>query len=409
MKVAWKSRTAGAALAVTIAACAGTAGCARNAGDAAPAQPAVLVNASDVALVQTRVLESGVTFTGELVPSEIVEVVARFDGDLESVRVREGEFVKKGESLARYQPRDIEDQLQAAESDLASAQAALAAARNAEKRAQRLLDAGGAAPSDLEAAQAQRAAAEAGVEAAEARRNTARENAERLDVPSPITGWISKVYVHGGDRTAVGDKIAQIVDTRELQLEATVPAEALARVQPGTPLRFQVDAFPNETFDGRIERVAPTTEPGTRQVRIYARVENPEGRLAGGLFASGRVVEERKENAKTAPVAALRTEAEKQVVYRVHGGRAERVPVETGIVDEQAGVVELIGNVSPGDSLLTGILPGLRDGAPVRVLSGGSAAEAPAASSPQAAGANPAADAPESAPADTQSGGGGGR
>jgi RND family efflux transporter MFP subunit len=363
---------------------AGLSGCARDKAESknSPTEAQVLVSASDVARAETRRLESGVTFTGELTPSEIVQVNARFDGDLESVKVREGERVQQGTPLAVYRPRDINDQLRTAEAGLLSAQAALLAAQNGERRAQRLLEAGAAAPSDLEVAQAQRAAAEAQVQAAEAYRNTAQENADRLDVPSPITGWVSKVYRHGGDRTLAGDPIAQVIDTRILELSATVPAEALGRVQPGSSIHFRVDGFPGEVFTGEVSRLGPTTEPGTRQVRIYMRLPNPDGRLVGGLFASGRVVDSVREQATAAPVAALRTEGTASVVYRLAQGRAKRIPVTIGLIDEDAGAVELIGDVSPGDSLLTGMLPGLRDGARVRVLAAGAGTNGAGAAAP---------------------------
>jgi membrane fusion protein, multidrug efflux system len=364
--------------------CVGVTGCSRSTSESktAAVETQVLVSAIDVVRVESRRLEGGISFSGELTPSEFVTVIARFAGDLEAVRVREGEPVRQGQSLAVYRPRDIQDQLAAAEAGLLSAQAALLAAQNGERRAQRLLEAGGAAPSDLELAKAQRAAAEAQARAAEAYRNTAKEDAEKLDVPSPITGWVNKTFQRAGDRTAIGDAIAEVVDTRVLELSATVPADALARIQPGTPIRIRIDAFPGEVFSGSVDRVSPMTEPGTRQVRLFARIPNPDGRLVGGLFVSGRVIDAAKDDAIVAPVAALRTEGSEQVVYRLQQAHAKRVPITTGILDEEAGIVELLGEVSPGDSLLTGVLPGLRDGAPVRVLTaanGTTAAAAPAA------------------------------
>jgi multidrug efflux pump subunit AcrA (membrane-fusion protein) len=159
-----------------------------------------------------------------------------------------------------------------------------------------------------------------------------------------------------------------IVDTRTLELSATLPSEALAGVQPGARLRFRVDAYPDEAFEGVVDRVNPTTEPGTRQLRIYTRIANPEGKLVGGLFVSGRVVTSARASALAAPVGALRTEGSGHVVYRLHGGRAQRVPVQLGLLDEAAGLAELEGELVAGDSLLTGVLPGIRDGVAVRVL-----------------------------------------
>jgi RND family efflux transporter MFP subunit len=196
-------------------------------------QGSVVVSSADIVLVEQRRLESGVTFTGELSPTEIVEVVARFDGDLEKVLVREGQAVKKGQPLAIYRPRDVQDARQAADAAHAAALAQLAAARNSERRARRLLEAGAASPSELEVADAALRAAEAQVSAAEAQRNVAVENAERLDLPSPIAGTISRVDVHSGDRTAIGDPLMQIVDTSTLELCATIPSEALARRSRG--------------------------------------------------------------------------------------------------------------------------------------------------------------------------------
>jgi RND family efflux transporter MFP subunit len=304
-------------------------------------------------------------------------VTARFDGDLERVLVREGQAVRAGQSLAVYAPRDVRDASLAAEADILAAKADLLAAENTERRAKRLLAAGAAAARDVEAAEAALAAAEARLRAAEAGVNRARENVEKLVVPSPIAGWVSTVFVHDGDRTAVGDPLFTLVDTDTLELSATVPSEALARVAVGTPIRFRVDAFPGETFTSQVDRLGPTTEPGTRQVRLYTRVPNPGGRLVGGVFATGRIVDAARDSALAAPIAVLRREGSAEVVYRLSGGKAERVSVEVGLRDEERSMVELIGAVARGDSLLTGVLAGLRDGIAVRVASTGGAAPRP--------------------------------
>jgi RND family efflux transporter MFP subunit len=358
----------GFALAVLLA---GSSGCARKTAESsAQDAAAVLVSSSEIVKAEARDLESGISFTGELQPSEIVAVVARFDGDLDRVLVREGEVVQLGQPLAIYAPRDVRDAWQAADASYQAALAGMIAAENAERRAQRLLDAGAASSSDLEAAKAQRTAAEAGLRAAEAERNRASEDQERLDVPSPITGSVAKVLVHSGDRTAIGDRLFTVVNTMTLELSATVPSEALSRVRVGTPIRFRLDAMPGQVFEGKVDRVNPTTEPGTRQVRIYMRLPNPEGRLVGGLFAIGRVVDRARNQATSAPLAVLRQEGTEQVVYAVKSGTAKRIVVVTGLVDEDAGVIELIGGVSPGDALLTGVLPGIKDGVPVKILGG---------------------------------------
>lgn len=342
---------------------------------------AILVNSSDVATAARERLESGITFTGELAPVDLVNVGARFDGDLERILVREGDRVRKGQSMAVFKPVDVNNYYQAAQADLLSARAMLVSAENGERRARRLLEAGAAAPSDLEAAEAGHAAAEARVRAAQTQFDLAKDNAEKLAVPAPISGWVSRVVVHPGDHVVSGDPMLTLVRRDTLELTATVPSEALARVRLGSAIMIRLDAFPDEAFTGRLDRINPTTEPGTRQVRIYARVPNTDGRLVGGLFATGRIVDEVRENAVTVPIGVLRREGTEQVIYRLSGGRAQRLLVQTGLTDEERGRVELRGEVEPGDSLLSGIVPGLRDQAQVRVIRNGESGPASGAES----------------------------
>jgi RND family efflux transporter MFP subunit len=189
-------------------------GCSRNGESDVPAVPTVLVDPAHVVLVESRRLESGVSFTGELVPLEVVEVSARFEGDLEAVLVRAGQRVRRGQPLARYGRRELHETWEAAQAGVQSAQADLAAADNAVRRAKRLLEAGAASPAQLETAETQRTAAEARLRAARAALGSAEENTAKLDVPSPIDGSVSSVLAHSGDRTAVGDKLMTLVDTR---------------------------------------------------------------------------------------------------------------------------------------------------------------------------------------------------
>jgi hypothetical protein len=100
---------------------------------------------------------------------------------------------------------------------------------------------------------------------------------------------------------------------------------------------------------------------------VYTRIPNEGGNLVGGLFASGRVVDRVEEKAVAVPLVALRKEGQEQVVYRVRDGRASRVVVTVGLVDEAAGVAGMSGSVAVGDSLVSGVVAGLKDGVLIRV------------------------------------------
>lgn len=342
-------------------------GCGRSPEAGARDDTALIVAPDRVVRAELTRLEAGVPFTGELRPNLSVTVKAQIDGDLEAVLVREGERVRAGQPLARYEPGDTQDRHTSAEADLLAARSAAIAAQGDLRRAERLLKAGAASPSELEMAQAADEAASARVRLAEANFNRATDDLVRLDVPSPFAGEVSRRFVHPGDHVAIADPLLEIVDTETLELAATIPADALARVRVGSPVRFRVDAFPDRTFTGEVARVSPVTEPGTRQVQIYARFSNKDRALVGGLFASGRVIDAVVAGAIAVPVGALRQEDGASAVYAVRGGKAVRVPVTTGLADEAAGLVQVEGDVAAGDSLLVGSVPGLKAGLVVRL------------------------------------------
>jgi membrane fusion protein, multidrug efflux system len=156
------------------------------------------------------------------------------------------------------------------------------------------------------------------------------------------------------------------VDSGSMQLEASVPAEALSQVRVGMPIEFSVNGYPNRTFSGRITRVSPVADPTTRQVRITAAIPNAGNTLVGGLFAEGRVSSE----ARTAPMVALAAIDERGLrptVVRLKNGKIEKIEVTLGIRDAAAETVEITAGLTPGDTVLLGAARGISPGTPVKV------------------------------------------
>jgi multidrug efflux pump subunit AcrA (membrane-fusion protein) len=114
-----------------------------------------------------------------------------------------------------------------------------------------------------------------------------------------------------------------------------------------------VRGYPNQRFQGRIDRVAPAADPVTRQVAVFVSIPNPSGALVAGLFGEGQVAAERREGL-VVPSAAVESLGEHATVARVREGRVERVPVEIGLRDERKERVEVKGALEPGDQVLTG-------------------------------------------------------
>ncbi len=191
--------------------------------------------------------------------------------------------------------------------------------------------------------------------------------------------------VNAGDVVAPGTELYTIVDPSSIQLEASVPSESLSLVRVGAEVIFEVRGYPDQTFNGKVERISPTADPTTRQVPIWVTVDNRSGRLVAGLFADGRVTQAARKGL-IVPSSVVSDIASQPSVLRIKDGKVERVSVRTGLVDAQNERVEVVDGLAEGDVLLTGVAQGVTPGTQVKVIDRSQAAEAGAASSGAPAG-----------------------
>jgi RND family efflux transporter MFP subunit len=164
----------------------------------------------------------------------------------------------------------------------------------------------------------------------------------------------------------MGAQLVSVVDPASLRLEATVPVSALAALKPGTPVEFEVSGYAGRHYTGKIERINPTLDPATRQVRIHVGIPNAGGRLVAGLFAEGRVAIEHR-TALSVPVSALDLKTPTPSVRRLRGGRVELVAVDVGLTDDIQQVIEIRAGLTAGDTVLVGPAAAVAVGSPVRI------------------------------------------
>jgi RND family efflux transporter MFP subunit len=177
---------------------------------------------------------------------------------------------------------------------------------------------------------------------------------------------VSERAASAGDVVQPGSEMFTIVDPSSMRLEASVPSDALTALRIGDPVEFKVNAYPDRTFVGRVERINPTADAVTRQVRIYVGIPNTGGRLVAGLFAEGRVATDSR-SALIVPQNAVDVRSVRPTTVRVKNGRAERVEVELGLEDDASERVEVRSGLSAGDTVLVGAALGVTPGSHVRV------------------------------------------
>jgi len=314
-----------------------------------------VLGASDVARVTTADLISGVPVSGTLEPSVSVRIASPIPEVVEEVLVREGDPVRRGQALARFRTSAVEPAALSAD-----AQRRLAASDY--ERMQNLFKEGAVSQRDVENA-------EVSLRAAEANAAQARKKLNESTVRAPTDGVISQRAVDSGDRVKDGDLLFQLVNTSELEFEATVPSEYAAQVQVDAPVVLAVTGAGNGTLSGRVSRVNATVDPATRQVKVYVSLANPGGKLVGGLYASGRIVLNEVKGAIAVPVAALHKEDAATYVLVVENGRIARRDVTTGATDEQASLVQVTG-LSSGETVVVGPANGLEPGQAITIAGG---------------------------------------
>lgn len=338
-----------------------------TAADSAGPAPIVL-NAQDVAIVESRMMGSAVVVAGNLDPADVVALKAQVPGTVTGVRVDRGSQVARGQTLAVIEAQGIRSQAAGAEAQVAAARAQLSVAQQRLEASKKLYDAGAISAIEYKTAQANVDAAEAQVAAARANAAGATESAARATITSPIDGVVSARAVSGGEAVNVGTELFTIVNASELELAGQVGVQDAARVRVGQAVTFTLDAYTNQTFRGRVARVDPTADPGTRQVGVYIRLANPGSRIVGGQYARGRIETGGTTTALVVPDAAItgRT-SDSASVFALVGNKVARRSVKLGARDDVSGMVAVLSGLNAGDRVLLNPSSDIGDGTLVSI------------------------------------------
>jgi RND family efflux transporter MFP subunit len=321
---------------------------------------------SEIFLVEPETLRFTLPFTGTLHPLEQTTVKAEVAAPVGEVMVREGEAVKRGDVLLRIDVADRQSALAERTANLEGAKAQLDLARKNREAKQKLASKGYAARQTVNEVEAAFDAAESTVRALEAQVATARKALAKAEVTAPIDGIVAERGVNPGDKVSVDTTLMTLVSLREMEIDAPVPASEIGQVAVGQAAEFRVPGVDDETFRGTVSRINPVARSGTRSIPVHIQVENPEGALRGGMFASGEIVTREEADILAVPPAAIRRDGNGAHVLKLEDGRIRRQSVIPGSrgTHERVPVPD---GLSPGDRIVSAPAIVLAPGTPVRV------------------------------------------
>jgi RND family efflux transporter MFP subunit len=276
------------------------------------------------------------TFSGELESLAEFVVAPKVSGRVERVIVNIADTVKRGQVVAELDDDEYVQAVAQAQADLEVTRAKLSEAKSALeianrefKRTESLLKRGVASDSEFDAARQEQLAKQAQLKVAAAEVTKAESSLEtaniRLGYTKVTAGWtgggeqrvVAERYVDEGQTVAANAPLLLIVELHPIVGVLYVTEGDYARLKPGQLVSLTTDAYPDEQYTGRIDRIAPVFRKSTRQARIEMIIDNAQHRLKPGMFIRATVVLARVPDAIIIPQQALTIRDDKNGVFIV--------------------------------------------------------------------------------------------
>jgi len=350
--------------------------------------------------VARRDIVVSATASGVIQPILTLSVKSKASGEILQMPVQTGDEVKRGQLLAKVDPRIPQNNLTQAQANLAVAKAQLDNATAQFKRSELLFHSQSITEAGYDSAQLATATARAAVATAQANLQTAKDAMEDTQVRAPVTGTILEVDAVLGtvissptNDVGGGTVILKIANLDTVQVSALVDETDVGKVKPGMPVTITVDAYPNRTFDGTVLKIEPQAQvsQNVTMFPVEVNILNPAHLLKPGMNTEVEIHIGERQGVLAIPNAALRTprdvasaaavlgldsqtvrrdhgtlhaaeaskggggsasagSASSYIVFARRGGKIVAVPIQTGLTDLD--YIEVTSGLADGDTVL---------------------------------------------------------
>ena len=267
-------------------------------------------------------IDQGVAATGTINPKNTVEVGTQISGIIEGVFVDYNDKVEIGTLLAIVDSSIIDANIEQLEANLSAAEAVFKASESKYAREKRLYAQNFISISTLE--NTERLFQESKSRLALAHAELKRENRNKAftNITSPISGVVMEKKIDVGQTVAARFQTPTLfkiaADLNSMQIEALVSEADIGQVRKGQKVKFFVDAFFEEEFEGEVEiiRLEPRVEQSIVNYVVVINVENKDKKLMPGMTAQATIVINSKDRVQLIPVAAVRFNPPKEVAVK---------------------------------------------------------------------------------------------
>ncbi|MEY4099948.1 MAG: hypothetical protein RL300_1119 [Pseudomonadota bacterium] len=331
-------------------------------------QVSIVLTTSDLVQVKPIELQQTVVISGTIKAVNTALVKARVPGELQNLTVREGDTVRAGQVLARIDPAESDARLRQARQQAAAAKAQVATAQRNFDNNKALVAQGFISSTALVTSQASLDAAQATYEAAQSGVDLAAKALEDTVLRAPISGQISQRLAQPGERVPVDTRILEIVDNRQLELEASLNAADSLNVKVGQSAQLTLDGS-TRVIQAKVVRINPSASVGSRAVLVYLALA-PEANLRHGLFAQGSLTVGVTKTLAL-PLSAVRTDKPQPYVQMIKENQVLHVNVTPGLRGDLAGATMVaVTGLPEGSVVIDGSVGSLRAGTLVKTTAG---------------------------------------
>jgi RND family efflux transporter MFP subunit len=319
--------------------------------------------------VAEQVITSSYKISGVLSPNKTVTVTSKVSGTVNRI-VEKGDLVKTGEVIAQLDDTDVQLQVGQTRSGLGKdvirqLELAYNLAEDTYQKNKVLYDSGAISQMQLEQYQVQRDTAKLQYETAANMLNTLLA---RTMLKSPIGGIVITKNVQAGETVAPGTPVVSIVSMDPVILKGNIPEAMVELVESGQEVQVQVDALPGVAFKGKVSFISPVSVPTGQFFPVEISIANPEGVLKAGMTACSYIKVGSSGKRVAIPGTAVFERDGQKYVYVVSEGKAKRVPVITGLQDEN--YVEILEGLKTGEQVISTGANQVQDGDMVNISTG---------------------------------------
>lgn len=313
-----------------------------------PDQKPRVIEAQTVSL---GTMSKRINTVGHLRAKEAVVIKAELAARIAEILFTEGGNVKKGDLIIRFEDEDLKAAVQQAEGEYDVAKADF-------DRVSSLFNKNIESTKKLEESKGR-------LKIAEGRLNAAKANLEKANIKAPFDGVIGIINVSPGSFVQGATELVTVVDNTSVKAIFKIPEKNVHDVGVGQVAEIKVGAFKKQTFTGTVEAVDAKIDMESHSLQVKASIPNPDSLLREGLFADVSLIVGEKGNTMSVDESAVDRLGEREFVWVVTRGRADRRPILTGT--RENGKVEIVAGLQPNEIVVTSGQLKLSDGAKVKI------------------------------------------